>query len=159
MRRGDLIFALLFIMLAPVILSTAAQGAAPGKARPKWPRTLIWTYTDFAELRANAKTWHDRKGIDGFIFCMVTGGGPPRWDSGPQKIREIYAELPQTVAALRKARIDANFVHAGIDSPTWDWFDDERLAKLPKTFAALAKVAKAAGCRRMPRCGYRHRAL
>ena len=112
------------------------------------PKTLIWTYTDFDELRANARTWHDIKGIDGFIFCFVNrvNAGPVRWDSGPEKIADLYKELPQTVKALKSADITANFVHANMDDPTFDWFDQPRTEKMIATFRALAKTARETGC-------------
>ncbi|RYG54638.1 hypothetical protein EON80_31585, partial [bacterium] len=109
--------------------------------------TLIWTYTDFKQLRENAAEWHDKKGIDGFIFCFVNEKGPPRWDSGPAVVKDFYSELPQTVTALGKAGITANFVHAGMDDPAWDWFDEARIARTIATFRELAIIAKNSGCR------------
>ena len=132
-------------------LSAASCTAADAEKPAKLPdlKTLIWTYTDFAELRANARLWHENKGIDGFIFCFVNkpGGGPPRLDSGPDRVKEIYSELPETVAALKAAGIDSNFVHANLDDTTWSWLDGPRVAKLAPTFGALAATAKASGCR------------
>ncbi len=62
-------------------------------------------------------------------------------------VAEIYKDLPQTVAALCAAGADANFVHAGVDLPEWDWFDDDLMANIVPTFRALARIAKASGCR------------
>ena len=128
-----------WIGLAMILARTGAGTAA---AAEKAVETLIWTYTDFAELRANAKTWHDVRGVDGFIFCMVNGVGVPRWTTGAEGIESVYDELPETVEALRQAGITANFVHAGIDDSKWDWFDEVKISKIVPTFGALAKVAK-----------------
>jgi|GEM_PF-3648079 len=136
-----------FILLICLSCASIAEQAKPS---PKpVPKTLIWCYTDFDELQANAKTWHDTKGIDGFIFCFVNdyNAGPVRWDSGAEKIASLYKKLPETVSALRKAGIDSNFVHANMDDPTFDWFDQSRIDKMISTFKALGKMAKMSGCR------------
>lgn len=142
---------LVAIVSISAVLPVAAQPGVPGVSRKSpGPKTLIWNYVDVDELRANAKVWHDVKGIDGFIFCFVSGGtgavGPPRWHSGPELVAGIYKDLPQTVTALREAGVDCNFVHAGVDLPNWDWFDDDQMALTLSTFRALARIAKASGC-------------
>lgn len=135
----------LLCLLFALVYSTSKAFAQPANTKPL--ETLIWTYTDFKQLRENAAEWHDKKGVDGFIFCYVNQKGPPRWDSGADSVQHIYAELPQTIAALKKAGIGANFVHAGMDDPTWTWFDEARVAKTIETFRALAVIAKNSGAR------------
>ena len=119
----------------------------PAGARERKCETVMWGYVDFQELRENAKVWHDIKGMDGFIFCHVNGKGAPRWYAGPEMVAGIYEELPETVAALRKAGIEANFVHAGVDNKDWHWFNDDLLKKVVPTFCQLAKMAKETKCR------------
>lgn len=137
------------LVFSILIFALCCTSFAQQPAEKPVPETLIWTYTDFDELRANARAWHDLKGIDGFIFCFVNrkGCGPSRIDSGPEKIEQIYQGLPQTVDALTKVGIRANFVHAGLDDPSWSWLDEAHVAKLIPTFKALGKVAKESGCR------------
>jgi len=142
-----LIELLVAVVSIAVLLPVLAWGDPIASRTSGGPKTLIWNYTDLEELRVNAKVWYDVKGIDGFIFCYVNGGGPPRWYSGPDKVAEIYRDLPRTVAALRAAGVDANFVHAGVDYPDWNWFDDALMAKIVPTFRALARIAKTSGCR------------
>ncbi|HEY3297265.1 MAG TPA: hypothetical protein VGK34_01315 [Armatimonadota bacterium] len=137
---------LVLMTLLTVVCSTSL--AQQNGVRPA-PETLVWTYADFDELRSNARAWHEQKGIDGFIFCFVNRKecGPPRIDSGPDKIRQIYEGLPETVEALKKAGIRANFVHAGLDDPSWNWLDETHVAKLAPTFKTLGRVARESGCR------------
>lgn len=139
-------YAALVISLVLIIYLSCATVGEQLKPAPK---TLIWTYSDFSELRANARAWHDTKGIDGFIFCFVNrnNAGPVRWDSGPEKIVDLYRELPETIQALHKAGIDSNFVHANMDDPAFDWFDQPRIDRMIATFRALGKTAKETGCK------------
>lgn len=130
-----------------LLIAVAGRAAADGAAPIGPPETLIWTYTDLEELRANARTWHEVKGIDGFIFCMINGVGVPRWTSGAETIQSIHGALPRTVEALRARGITANFVHAGIDDAGWDWHDESRTSRIVPTFRALGGIARASGCR------------